>query len=153
MARFENIPESHHAMLKGLPCPVFEKTAWVSGPPLKDRRVAIVTTAGMHRRGEKPFVLGAADYRIIPGDTPAKDLVMSHVSVNYDRSGFQQDLNIVLPIDRLRELADEGFVGSVADYHYSFMGATDPTAMEPTARRLAGMLKQDRVDAVLLVPV
>ena len=51
MARFENIPESHHAMLKGLPCPAFEKTAWVSGPPLKNRRIAIVTTAGLHRRG------------------------------------------------------------------------------------------------------
>lgn len=153
MARLEDLPESFHATLTALPCPTFEKTAWAKGPPLKDRRVAIVTTAGVHRRGEKPFVLGAADYRIIPGGTPAKDLVMSHVSVNYDRSGFQQDLNIVLPVDRLRELADEGAIGSVAEYHYAFMGATDPTAMEPAARQLAGMLKQDKVDAVLLVPV
>jgi D-proline reductase (dithiol) PrdB len=41
----------------------------------------------------------------------------------------------------------------VADYHYSFMGATDPSEMEQTARNLAGLLEGDQVDAALLVPV
>jgi D-proline reductase (dithiol) PrdB len=53
----------------------------------------------------------------------------------------------------LNELAAEGAVGSVASIHYSFMGATHPGKLERTARQLAGMLKQDQVDAVLLVPV
>ncbi|PIP39124.1 MAG: hypothetical protein COX19_08875 [Desulfobacterales bacterium CG23_combo_of_CG06-09_8_20_14_all_51_8] len=78
---------------------------------------------------------------------------MSHVSTNFDRIGFQQDWNVVFPIDRLQELAAEGFIGSVADYHYSFMGATDPAEMEPSARNLALLLKGDQVDAALLVPV
>lgn len=83
----------------------------------------------------------------------AKDLVMTHISTNFDRTGFQQDWNVMFPLDRLRELSLEGAIGSVADYHYSFMGATDPAAMEPSARDLAGLLKGDLVDAALLVPV
>ena len=51
---------------------------------------------------------------------------MSHISVNFDRSGFQQDLNVVFPVERLREMAADGEIGSVAD---SFMGATDPEQM------------------------
>jgi hypothetical protein len=47
-------------------------------------------------------------YRVIPAETPASDLVMSHISVNFDRTGFQQDLNVAFPIDRLRELVAGG---------------------------------------------
>jgi D-proline reductase (dithiol) PrdB len=46
---------------------------------------------------------------------------MSHVSVNFDRTGFQQDLKVIFPLDRLRELAVEGSIGSVAAFHYSFL--------------------------------
>ena len=95
----------------------------------------------------------AADYRIIPSQCTANDLVMSHVSTNFDRTGFQQDWNIVFPLDRLRELAEEGGIGSLADFHYSFMGAANPSDLEPSARRLAPLLRQDNVDGVLLVPV
>ena len=79
---------------------------------------------------------------------------MSHISVNFDRSGFQQDVNVAFPIERLRELARDGVIGSIADFHYSFMGAAwPPTRFEPKARELAVLLKKDRVDAVLLCPV
>ena len=97
--------------------------------------------------------IGAADYRVIPGDTPAADLLMSHVSVNFDRSGFQEDINVVFPIDRLRDLKADGVIGSISDFHYSFMGAAPIRALEPRARALAALLKKDRVDAVLLTPV
>ena len=56
-------------------------------------------------------------------------------------------------IDRLRELVADGEVGSMASVHYSFMGAFPPTAAEPHAQHLAGLLKADKVDAALLVPV
>jgi D-proline reductase (dithiol) PrdB len=143
-------------MLKKVPTlPKFEGRPWVGGPPLTRRRVAIVTTAGLHTRGDSPFS-GATgmDYRVIPGDVRAGDLVMSHLSVNYDRSGFQADWNVAFPLDRLKELVREKIVGAVADFHYSFMGAISPvTRYEPKARELAGLLKQDQVDAVLLSPV
>jgi len=131
----------------------FDERPWVQPPPLAKCRVAIVTTAGVHRRNDRPFGPRATDYRIIPGNTAAADLVMSHQSVNFDRTGFQEDHNVVFPIDRLNELARAGEIGSVADLHYSFMGATDIRQLEAKAKELAGILKQDKVDAVLLSPV
>jgi D-proline reductase (dithiol) PrdB len=139
--------------LGNLPCPAFETTPFVDAPPASERRVAIVSTAGLHRRDDRPFGLGSDDYRVIPGEAKANDLVMSHVSTNFDRTGFQQDLNVLFPLDRLREMADRGEIGSMADYHYSFMGATEPEKMESAARKLASLLKDDGVNVVLLVPV
>ncbi|MBO6782046.1 MAG: selenoprotein B glycine/betaine/sarcosine/D-proline reductase [Alphaproteobacteria bacterium] len=133
--------------------PSFADTPWAVGPPLAERRVCIVSTAGLHGRGDRPFEGYASDYRIIPGDADMDDLVMSHLSTNFDRTGFYQDVNVAFPIDRLRELRDEGRIGSIADRHFSFMGATPPAAMEPVVRDLAGILKSDAVDAALLVPV
>ena len=140
-------------MLKEIPA--FEGQPWVTGPPLKQCRVAISTTSGIHRRDDIAYADGAAanDYRVIPGDVDADNLVMSHLSSNYDRTGFQQDANVVFPIDRLHELAADGVIGSVADYHYAFMGAARLPGLEPKARQVAGLLKCDAVDAVLLTPV
>ncbi len=153
MVRLSDLPVWERDYLRAMKCSAFDTDPWVEGPPLGARRIAMVSTAGLQRRGDRPFAEGTADYRVIPGDVEAGDLVMSHISVNFDRSGFQQDLNIVFPIDRLKELAGEGVIGSVAAFHYSFMGATDARAMEPSVRHLAGLLKDDAVDAVLLVPV
>ena len=153
MARLDRMSEEEREHFLSLPCPNFEKIPWVSPPILPQCRVAIVSTAGLHRRGDRPFTPGAADYRIIPADTPSRDLVMSHISANFDRTGFQQDWNVVFPLDRLRELVLTGVVGSLAEYHYSFMGATDPRDMENTTRTLAHIMKKDTVNAVLLVPV
>lgn len=153
MVRLEQYSEDERRHLLDLPCPIFETTPFVTGITLPGARVAVVSTAGLHRRADRPFAVGEAGYRVIPGDFDAADLVMSHISTNFDRTGFQLDINMVLPIERLEELAEAGFIESVADYHYSFMGATDPAAMEAEARSLAGLLKQDRVSCALLVPV
>ena len=153
MVRLADIPEPPRARWAALECPTFETTPMVAGPPIAERRVAIVSTAGLQVRGDRPFTLGAVDYRLIPADAGPEDLVMCHVSPNYDRTGFQQDFNVAFPLQRLGELAADGVVGSVAAFHYSFMGATDPKNMEAAARHLAGPLRQDAVDAVLLVPV
>ena len=78
---------------------------------------------------------------------------MSHLSSNFDRTGFQQDANVVFPIDRLKELATDGVIGAVADFHYAFNGSAPIGTLEAPARQVASMLKKDRVDAVLLTPV
>ncbi len=68
--------------------------------------------------------------------------------------GFAEDVNIVFPLDRFKELEEQGNVGSLAAVHYSFMGAgLPPAAYEQGAAQVAGMLKQDKVDAVFLTPV
>jgi D-proline reductase (dithiol) PrdB len=124
------------------------------GPALAERRVAIMTSAGLHRVGDRAFSVVDLSYRVIPGNIRADDLTMTHSSLHFDRVGFREDVNIVFPIDRLRELEDEGVIGSVADYHYSLMGAGWlPHQIEPTMRELARLLREDAVDAVCLVPV
>jgi len=152
MVRLVDVPEPERSHLADMECPTFDTRPWVAAPPLNRRRVAIISTAGLQRRGDRPFGFRSTEYRVILEDG-GDDIVMSHVSTNFDRSGFQQDLNVIFPLDRLRELAADGVIGSVAKYHYSFMGATEPTALEPVARELAGMLKEDRVNAVLLAPI
>ncbi len=132
----------------------FDTEPFVAGPPLSERRVAIISPAGLHPAGQDNFDLRDTGYRVIPGNYNAGDLVMSHSSVNFDRTGFQQDVNIVFPIDRLRELEASGEIGSVATYHYSFMGAGwEPEEIEATCHQLAGLPKEDQVNAALLVPV
>jgi D-proline reductase (dithiol) PrdB len=151
--RLDDMPEVEAGHLRRIDCPTYDDTPALAGGPLDQRRVVIISTAGLHRRGDRPFRPGDGSYRVIPAETMASELVMSHISVNFDRTGFQQDLNVVFPIDRLRELVVDGAVGSMATVHYSFMGAFPPAAAEPHAQHLAGLLKADKVDAALLVPV
>ncbi|MEQ9327776.1 MAG: glycine/sarcosine/betaine reductase selenoprotein B family protein [Rhodospirillales bacterium] len=152
MVDLARLPDVERIHLEKIPCPELEPTPLVSGPALSERRVALVTTAGLARRDDAPF--GAeGEYRILPTGTPAGDLVMSHSSVNFDRTGFQQDINVVYPLDRLHELAEEGVIGSVADYHYSFMGATPTDKIAQAAEGIIAALKGDHVDAVCLAPV
>lgn len=153
MVRLSHYSEEERQHLLDLPCATYTTTPFVAFGHLSAARVALISTAGLHRRSDRPFAVGEGGYRLIPGNIEANELIMSHISTNFDRTGFQQDLNMVFPLDRLRELARDGVIGSVADYHYSFMGATDPSQMEREARTLAAVLKNDRVNAVLLVPV
>ena len=153
MTRLTDLPTAQARRPAELECPDFATRPWVCGPPLSQRRVAIVSSAGLVVRGEDPLRGRDADYRVIPADTKPQELLISHISINFDRTGFQEDWNVVFPLDRLRELAGQGVLGSVAQTHYSFMGATDPVQMEPHARELAGRLKLDSVDAVILSPV
>ena len=154
MVRLADIPEIERDHLLAKRCDPFETRPWAEGPPLRERRVAIVTSAGLHRASDAAFSMVDLSYRVIPGDIDADELTMTHSSVHFDRTGFREDVNLVFPIDRLRELAQEGVIGSVADYHYSLMGAGWlPHQIEPTMRELARLLREDAVDAVCLVPV
>lgn len=144
--------EREHIMAKELP--VFADEPWVAGGPLADRRVAIVTTAGLHRIGDAAFDFVDVGYRVIAGDADLDSLTMTHSSVHFDRTGFREDVNTVFPLNRLHELAHAGTIGSVADHHYSLMGAGwPPDRIEPTCDELARLLHADEVTAVCLVPV
>ena len=151
--RLEKLPPAMATRLTELDCPQFTTTPWVEGAPLSKRRVAIVSSAGLVVRGDRVFRGRDADYRAIPATTRPDELLCSHISINFDRNGFQEDWNVVFPLDRLSELTAEGTIGSVAATHYSFMGATDPVEMEQGARDVASRLKEDGVDAVLLTSV
>ena len=153
MTRFADMPEGMAKHLSRLALPEIEGGAFVLGPPLSERRIAVVSSAGLGRRGDRPFGPGAVDYRVLPTDSDANDILMSHISVNYDRTGFQQDLNIVYPVERLQEMAARGEIGGVAARHYSFMGASDPVPMRPFAEDVAAAMQAEGVDTALLAPV
>ena len=89
----------------------------------------------------------------MPSDWDNNDILVSHVSINFDRAGFQRDINVVYPIDRLREFAVEGVIGSVAAAHITVMGSTDPAAMVEAADTIANALLADQCNAVVLAPV
>ena len=112
--------------------------------------MSIVSSAAISRRGDKPFSWLANNHRVIENNL---DLVMTHVAVEYDRTAWQQDINTILPIDRLEEMAKNGEIGSVSNEHYSFIGSSDPIKMERSAKEVAERMKDDAVDTVFLVPV
>jgi D-proline reductase (dithiol) PrdB len=122
--------------------------------PLSGAKLALVTTAGLHVRGDVPFAGGDQTYRVIPADTPNRDIVQSHTSIGFDRTAFMRDINISFPVDRLRELVDRGEVGSLSKNFYSFMGAhRAPTQIEQeTGPAVAKLLMDEGVDAVFLTP-
>ena len=153
MVRLADLNPEFAKALRGMPLPAIEPAPWVESPPLQEARVALVSTAGVHRVRDRPFDVYARDYRLIPADVKPDDLMMSHVSVNFDRSAFQQDVNTVLPLALLHDLAAAGEVGSVARWHYSMMGATDPVDLREAAVSVAERMQDEGVTAVALVPV
>ncbi|NQW21736.1 MAG: selenoprotein B glycine/betaine/sarcosine/D-proline reductase [Chloroflexi bacterium] len=153
MVRLTDLPTEYAENLKNLPIQEYGPTPWATAPDLKQARVAIISTAGIHRANDAKFAGGSADYRLLPGDLDYSELTMSHVSVNFDRSGYQQDPNLIFPLELLRQMETNGEIGSVAKWHYSFMGATDPSRMNETAPQVARLLKEDGVNAAIFIPV
>ena len=154
MAYLETIPLGERQMMVELDCSGLEgRRPWVANKPLNERRIAIVSTAALNVRGDAVYQRSATDYRVIPGNVDPGDVVMSHASVNFDRTGFQQDLNVCFPLQRLHELADDGIIGSVANFHFTVSGAAHPVDLEASARDIARTMLADTVDTVLLVPI
>jgi D-proline reductase (dithiol) PrdB len=125
---------------------------------LEDAKVALVTTAGVHLRSQPPYDMqdkqGDPTFRQIPSTTSADDLMITHNY--YDHSDADQDINVVFPLDSLRELESEGMIGGVAPRHFLFMGHILGHHIDALINQIgpevAGMLKADGVDAVFLTP-
>jgi D-proline reductase (dithiol) PrdB len=79
---------------------------------------------------------------------------LSHRSDAFDETGLLADHNLALPVDRLKEMAKAGEIGSVAPRHFSFQGSIPAPGRltKMTAPEVAEALKSDEVDAVLLTP-
>ena len=139
---------------KDVPIPDFDSPAFVSAPALSDAVVAVVTTAGLQNPGGKSWGIQDGSYRTF--DKNDRDIRCEHLSPNFDRSGFNADINVVYPLDRLEEMAVEGIIAGVAPRHVSFMGAQDETMTTirmDTGPAVAKMLKDDGANVVLLTPV
>ena len=126
---------------------------------LTDCRIALITTAGLYLNEQKPYndkiIGGDCSYREIPNSLDIQSLSHGHRSMVYDASGAKNDVNLVFPLDRFRELEDDGKIGSLNRRHFSFMGSiTKPKPLiTETAPEVALKLKDDKVDVVFLIPV
>jgi len=129
--------------------------------PLADCTIALVTTAGVARLDDLPFDQegerrnpwwGDPGYRRIPLGTTEEDVKLYHMHI--DTRFGQEDLDVVLPMRRLAELAGEGVIGRPADTHYSIMGYQLRTGVieGETAPAIAREMKSRGVDAAALVP-
>ena len=147
--------EQLRTTLGGLKGFAFDDVPWTTPKPLYESRVAIVTTAGLRVENNADWNAGDQGFTQIPHD--AENLTLAHYSPNFDRVGWVLDKNVVFPIDRLNELAEEGIIGSVAKTHISFMGAQPDHTLETirldSGPAAAKLLKDDEVDLVLLTPV
>jgi D-proline reductase (dithiol) PrdB len=95
---------------------------------LNEMTIAIVSTAGVHLRDQEPFntdqAVGDTTYRIIPRDASADQFTVTLAAPieDYNVEEPRKGINCVFPIDRLRELAEDGFIGAVTENHYTMMG-------------------------------
>ena len=117
--------------------------------------IAIVSAGGVHLREQEPFniadELGDLTYRVIPPDTESSQLMVTHH--HYDHTDADQDINVVFPLDVLRDLEAEGFIAGLARKHIGYMGYTmQLKAMyEGTAPEIANEIDRgSRADAVVL---
>ncbi|MBT8341217.1 MAG: hypothetical protein HKP58_15940 [Desulfatitalea sp.] len=156
---FTRYPPLFHRWVKQHRFLEFDDVPWT---PFKgdiaESRVALVTTAGVHLKTDPPFNMhdpaGDPSFRQIPADAAPGAWTITHNY--YDHSDADLDINVVFPFERLRDLADQGDIGSVGPRHFSFMGHILPphidTLMTRTAPAAAEALKHDGVDIVLLTP-
>ena len=151
MVLIPDMPAIGRGFISRLEKYTFDNPAWSVPKEASSRRLSIVSSAAISKRGDKPFSWLANNHRVIEKDN--LDLVMTHVAVEYDRTAWQQDINTILPIDRLEEMAKNNEIGSVSNEHYSFIGSSDPIKMERSAKEVAERMKDDSVDTVFLVPV
>jgi D-proline reductase (dithiol) PrdB len=119
--------------------------------PLSDCTVALITTGGVHLRSDRPFNLNSdPSFRVIPKDAQPQQLAISHQA--YDRTDALKDINLVFPIERLRELESEGVIGRLAEQHYGLGLEGRAAKLLPSIKAVAGRLSEAEVDLVLLVP-
>ncbi len=159
MPKLSVLSEIMRTTMQMFPCVEHDDTPWTPmAKKLSDSKVALVTSAGLHLRTDKPFISahegGDTSFRVIPRSSKAGDILQSHTSIGFDHTGIYRDLNVTFPIDRLQELVDQKKIGSLSDNYYSFMGALrDVTGIiENTGPEVAGLLRAEGVEVVLLTP-
>ncbi|MEJ2212350.1 MAG: glycine/sarcosine/betaine reductase selenoprotein B family protein [Anaerolineae bacterium] len=129
--------------------------------PLAESTIALVSSAGLALRTDRPFDQegerqdpwwGDPSYRILPRTATADDVRLYHLHIH--PRVVEQDLNTLMPLQRLLALEAQGEIGQSAAHHYSFMGyILQPQALlEQSTPAMIERMKGDGVNAVVLVP-
>ena len=144
--------------------PAWDEIPWTPvSKPLSQSKVALLSTAGLSMQGDAPFdmemerakpTIGDPSWRRLSADATSATIEANHLHI--DTGYILRDLDVALPLARLRELVAAGEVGAVAESHYSIMGyqGSDTTTLErESAPAIAAAMKSEEVDLALLAPV
>lgn len=160
MATLDELPLRYRLLLRAYPWRVLDPVPWTAlRQPLEQARIALVTSAGLYRRGVdapfKPSRGGDPSVRWLGTETPVEELVLGQTSDAFDHAPLERDLHEAWPIDVLSEAVRTGRLGSLNRMHLSFNGSmTAPGRfLRDQAPAVAARFTKDAVDAVLLVPV
>jgi D-proline reductase (dithiol) PrdB len=118
---------------------------------LSESTVVLISTGGVHLRSDRPFNLNSdPTFRVIPRGAQSVDLAISHQA--YDRTDALRDINLVFPIQRLRELEAGRVIGRLAEDHYGFGLMGSAKRLMPAIKDVARRISESGVDLALLVP-
>ena len=118
---------------------------------LPDSSVVLITTGGVHLRSDRPFNLNSdSTFRVIPKAAQPGDLAISHQA--FDRTDALRDINLVFPIERLRELEAEQVIGCLAQDHYGFGLMGSAKRLMPAIKEVARRISESGIDLALLIP-
>lgn len=124
--------------------------------PLSESRLTFISTAGVQPKNTMPFdtvhPVGDYSFRRVPSDSKTSDLEIHQLK--YPTFGANRDLNVIFPIERLRELVAEKFIGGLTESFFSFIGYNmDAERLENTlAEDIAKAVEAEKPDVVLLAP-
>ena len=129
--------------------------------PLEESTVALVSSAGIALNTDQPFDQegekknpwwGDPSYRLLPRTATEEDVTLYHLHIHPRLA--EQDLNTIMPLQRLLEFEQRGEIGRSAASHYSFMGyILEPKVLlEKSTPEMIRHMKDENVDIVLLVP-
>ena len=121
--------------------------------PLNQSRVALASSSGIYLNSQKPFhTKDDTSIREIPKTALTSDFGVNHFGYRMD--GAERDPNCVFPLETLRKLEDEGFIGELAETAYTFMGGiySARRVREELAPQLVEKALAKDVDLFYLVP-
>ena len=129
--------------------------------PMSQLTLALVTSAGISLKSDPPFDMerekteptwGDPTYRFLPKGTNSADIDVNHLHINTEY--ILSDLNVMLPLDLMEELREEGVIGKLAPTAYSFYGFQweNREFLNTAIAPMIDKMKQECVDAALLTP-
>lgn len=129
-----------------------EPTPWTPlRRELRHCKAAIVTTAGIRLKTQHSFARGSAEFREI--SVYASPEIVAFDFTNYDPAEAEKDLNVIVPVDRLKELVDRGMLGGLNETFFSFFGlCADLEGLRRSAARVGERLRQYGCDVAFVVP-
>lgn len=159
MARTEELPQGLRTFIEMYAWQRNDPVTWAPvDRPLSSSRVGLVVMACMTMPDQPPFRAEEPDFdpsiRIVPSDTDPRTLVNTYPEQAFDHAGLRSDADLLIPLDRLREMVADGEIRRLAPRAVSMCGHLPhpQRLIEETAPQVAHLFLEDAADVVLLVP-